>query len=108
MLDLLGLQREVVSFGHNVFSPSSPHFAVSSAGEMYQMVQGNFVLHFDGVRATGFYDKSRDPGLKHNLVARQPAQLQEMVRTLKAYLQEFTHRMTENRLRLSDRRSPMR
>lgn len=108
LLDLLGLQREVVSFGHNVFSPSSPHFAVSSAGEMYQMVQGNYVLHFDGVRATGFYDKSRDPGLKHNLVARQPAQLQEMVRTLKAYLQEFTHRMTENRLRLSDRRSPMR
>ena len=72
---------------------------------MYQMVQGNFVLHFDGTRATGFYDKSRDPGLKHNLAAQNSTQMQEMVRTLKAYLQEFTHRMTENRLRLADRRT---
>ena len=31
--------------------------------------------------------------------------MQEMLRTLKAYLQDFTHRMTENRLRLADRRT---
>ena len=33
--------------------------------------------------------------------------MQEMVRTLKAYLQDFTHRMIENRLRLADRRTAM-
>ena len=105
LLDLLGLQRETVSFGHNVFSPSAPHFAVSSAGEMYQMVQGDYVLHFDGTHATGFYNKATDPTLSRNLAAQNSAQMQEMVRTLKAYLQDFTHRMTENRLRLTDRRT---
>lgn len=104
MLDLLGTQRDAVSFGHNVFSPSSPHFAVSSAGGMYQMVQGEFVLHFDGARVTGFYNRLRDPGLKHNLAAASPPQMAPMLRTLKAYLQDFTHRMTENRLRLRDER----
>lgn len=69
------------------------------------MVQGDYVLHFDGTHATGFYNKATDPTLSHNLAAQNSAPMQEMVRTLKAYLQDFTHRMTENRLRLADRRT---
>ena len=72
---------------------------------MYQMVQGDYVLHFDGTHATGFYNKATDPTLSRNLAAQNSAPMQEMVRTLKAYLQDFTHRMTENRLRLADRRT---
>lgn len=100
LLDLLGIRQTMVSFGHNVFSPSSPHFAVNSAGEMYQMIEGNYVLHFNGEQVTGFYDKKQDPNLKHNLAHRPPAEMKKMLRTLKAYLQEFTQRMTKNQLTL--------
>lgn len=103
LLDLLDVQQpKMISFGHNVFSPSSPHFAVSSIGQMYQMIEGEWVLHFDGEKVLGFYNKHTDPGLKHNLYAQNPPQLQRMLPVLKAYLQDFTHRMKDNRLRLRE------
>ena len=101
LLDLLDLQQpKIISFGHNVFSPSSPHFAVSSVGQMYQIIEGEWVLHFDGEKVLGFYNKSADPNLKHNLANQNPPEMQRMLLRLKAYLQDFTHRMKENRLRL--------
>lgn len=101
LLDLLDLQQpKMISFGHNVFSPSSPHFAVSSVGQMYQMIEGEWVLHFDGEKVLGFYNKTADPNLKHNLASQNPPEMQRMLLRLKAYLQDFTHRMKENRLRL--------
>ena len=101
LLDLLDLQQpKIISFGHNVFSPSAPHFAVSSVGQMYQMIAGEWVLHFDGEKVLGFYNKTKDPQLKHDLSAQQLPEMQRMLPTLKAYLQDFTHRMKDNRLRL--------
>ena len=101
LLDLLDLQQpKMISFGHNVFSSSAPHFAVSSIGQMYQMIDGEWVLHFDGEKVLGFYNKTKDPQLKHDLSAQQLPAMQRMLLTLKAYLQDFTHRMKDNRLRL--------
>lgn len=99
LLDLLGLARPIVAFGNNVFSPTAPHFAVSSVQHTYQMIEGDYVLQFDGERVVGFYDKRRDPRLRRNLASRPPRQMQPMLLRLKGYLQEFTHRLTENRLR---------
>ena len=67
---------------------------------MYQMIDGEWVLHFDGEKVLGFYNKTKDPQLKHDLSAQQLPQMQRMLLTLKAYLQDFTHRMKDNRLRL--------
>lgn len=101
LLDLLDLQQpRMISFGHNAFSPAAPHFAVSSIGQMYQMVQGEWVLHFDGDKVQGFYNKREDPNLKRNLAGQNLPAMQGMLPVLKAYLQDFTHRMKDNRLRL--------
>ena len=63
---------------------------------IYQYVKQGHVLQFDGEKTTGVYALS-DSLMQHNLTGRLPQQ-QTMEREVKAIIQQYMERMTQDRL----------
>jgi arylsulfatase A-like enzyme len=97
ILEHLGYDKPYLSFGLDLLTtPPADTWAVNYLNGIYQYVKHGHVLQFDGQRATGLYALS-DSLMQHNLVGRLPQQPQ-MERELKAIIQQYMERMTQNRL----------
>jgi hypothetical protein len=97
ILEHLGYDKPYLSFGLDLLTtPADDTWAVNYLNGIYQYVKHGHVLQFDGQRATGLYALS-DSLMRHNLLGRLPQQPQ-MERELKAIIQQYMERMTQNRL----------
>ena len=97
LLGHLGYDQPYVSFGKDLLStPAKDTWAVNYLNGIYQYVKHGCVLQFDGQRTVGVY-RLDDRLMQHNLVGRLPQQT-GMERELKAIIQQYMERMTENRL----------
>ncbi len=102
LLHLLGYDKPYLAFGDDLLSATAAHsWAFSYNAGVYQYVEGDLMLQFDGEKTTAVYRFKTDPLLKHNLVGTVPEQ-QTMETRLKAIIQQYMSRMNENRL-LPDR-----
>ena len=104
ILEHLGYDKPYLSFGIDLLTtPAEDTWAVNYLNGIYQYVKHGHVLQFDGQKATGFYALS-DSLMQHNLkddynVQRSTFNVQsEMERELKAIIQQYMERMTQNRL----------
>ena len=97
ILNHLGYQKPYLAFGKDLLNtPADSTWAVNYLNGIYQYVKYGHVLQFDGEKTRAVY--SLDDRLMHeNLVGRVPQQPQ-MERQLKAIIQQYMERMTENRL----------
>lgn len=98
ILDLVGDERPMVAFGSSVFDSSRPRFAINYMDGVYQLIQGQWLLQYDGERVLALYDLSRDPQQQHDLQGRSGTPETAMLRLLQAYLQTYSQRMRENKL----------
>lgn len=98
VMDLTGYRKPFISFGHNMFDPTAPHFAVNYYNGSYQLIEGNYLLQFTNEQTTGLYDYINDPLLEHNLAGSIPQKQKEMENRLKGILQQYNARMIENEL----------
>ena len=98
ILDLVGDTKPMIAFSSSLFDANRPRFTVCNLDGLYQMIEGDWVLHFDGEHVTGLYNLRTDPMQTTDLKAQPNTPLPTMLLRLKAYLQEYTHRMRENRL----------
>ena len=97
LLEHLGYDQPYLSFGKDLLStPADSTWAVNYLEGIYQYVKYGYVLQFDGRETRAVYSLS-DSQLQHNLVGRVPQQ-PAMERELKAIVQQYMERMTENRL----------
>lgn len=97
ILGLLGYQRPFFAFGNDVLNtPTEETWAVNYLNGVYQYVQDGYVLQFDGTKTKGIYALS-DSLMQHNLAGSVPQQ-PRMERHLKAIIQQYMERMTQNRL----------
>ena len=98
LMGLLGYPRPFVAFGQDVLhTPVEQTWAVNYLNGIYQLVQGDWVLQYDGQRATGFY-RLDDRLMQHNLVGRHMTEQQRMTRLLQAIIQQYMQRMTHDQL----------
>ena len=98
LLHLLGYQQPYLAFGDDLLSIAPDQsWAFSYNAGIYQLVQGDLLLQFDGNRTTAVYRFKDDKLLKENIVGRLPQQ-QPMEQRLKAIIQQYMFRMNENRL----------
>ena len=104
ILDALDIDTDYFAFGHSLLDEDAPRFAVSWVSGKYQLVQGDWVLHFDGKKTIAFYNLKQDPLLKNNLVLEGnelvQTNRQHMDALIKAYLQQYNNRMIDDRLTL--------
>ena len=98
ILDLVGDTHPMVAFGSSVFDPNRPRFTVQEIDGMHQMIEGDWLLLFDGAQPKALYNLRTDPRQTTDLKDQPNTPLPAMLLRLKAYLQEYTHRMRENRL----------
>ena len=100
ILGKLGYQKPYLGFGIDVLNtPAENTWAVNYLNGIYQYVKNGCVLQFDGQQSKAFYSLS-DSLMQHNLI-HQPSVIshqQQMERELKAIIQQYMERMTQNRL----------
>ena len=99
VLSYLGYDRPYVAFGCDLLpTPDDETWAVNYQGGIYQYVRGEWLLQFDGIRAKALYRFRTDLLLKHNELSRQPQVAADMERRLKAVIQSYMTRMSNNEL----------
>ena len=97
VLGMLGYNKRFFSFGIDLFNtPAEDTWAVNYLNGVYQYVKHGHVLQFDGTKTTAVYSLE-DSLMQHNLVGKVPQQPQ-MEREVKAIVQQYMERMTQNRL----------
>ena len=97
VLGILGYTKPYVAFGIDVLTtPAEETWAVNYLNGIYQYVKYGLVLQWDGARAVGLYSLD-DRLMQHNLVGHRTEQV-AMERELKAIIQQYMARMTQDRL----------
>ena len=97
VLGLLGYTKPYFGFGVDMLNtPKDDTWAVNYLNGIYQYVSYGYVLQFDGVRTKAVYSLD-DRLMKHNLIGKVKQQ-KLMEDELKAIIQQYMERMTQNRL----------
>ena len=93
VLGMLGYQKPYLAFGIDVLNtPAEDTWAVNYLNGVYQYVKHGEVIRFDGregVRSQESGDRRQETGVRR----------QEMERELKAIIQQYMERMTQDRLK---------
>ena len=58
---------------------------------------GNYIVTFDGKKATGFYSKN-DKGMEHNLIAQRNTEMNLLEQRCKAFLQDYMEKVMDKKL----------
>ena len=98
LLDYMNYSDPFFSFGKSVFDSNCTHYAVSYLNDVYQIIQNNFALQFDGKKTSGFYNFKKDNLLENNLMNSNIKDKKKMEDFLKAYIQTFNERMIKNQM----------
>ncbi|MBO7046204.1 MAG: sulfatase-like hydrolase/transferase [Prevotella sp.] len=97
VLGLLGYPKKYLGFGIDVLNtPAEDTWAVNYLNGIYQYVKYGYVLQFDGTNTKAIYSLD-DRLMKNNLKGKIEVQPQ-MERELKAIIQQYMERMSQNRL----------
>ena len=97
VLGMLGYHKKYLSFGIDVLNtPTEDTWAVNYFNGIYQYVKHGYVLQFDGTNTKAVYSLE-DRLMKNNLIGKVKVQSQ-MEQELKAIIQQYMERMTQNRL----------
>lgn len=100
-LYLAGYKGKVQGYGKNLFS-NDYNFAVQYVNGVYQMIDSTNVLHFNGKEVIAFYDRIKDSDLQKNIYSENKDLAEKKANYLKAYLQDYLHRVQYNKLREND------
>lgn len=96
LLDYLQIEDQVVAFGKSFKSPEN--FVVNYLDNMYNFIQDDYYLAFNGHKAVALYNFKKDPFMKENLIKKDKARASKMERFIKAYVQSFNGRLIRNEL----------
>ncbi|MGE6355703.1 LTA synthase family protein [Flavobacterium sp. NPDC079362] len=96
ILDYLNIKTEMVSFGKSYKSPEN--FVVYYLQGTYHYIQDDYYLVFANNQTIGLYNWKKDLLLKNNLMHQDKSRVKEYEKFLKAYIQSFNERITNNKL----------
>ena len=96
IIDYLNIKENFVTYGKSF--KSDKNFVVNYLDNIYNYIQDDFYLAFDGQKSIGLYNFKVDPFLKHNLIKKDKAMLLKMEKFIKAYIQSFNTRQINNEL----------
>jgi membrane-anchored protein YejM (alkaline phosphatase superfamily) len=98
ILGYLGYDQPCFAFGFDV-NRTHDRFAINYANGTYQLYSDKYMLMFDGQKTTGLYETHSD--MTNNQAGKLPEIQNELELKAKAFLQEYTTRMVENRLTIN-------
>lgn len=94
ILDLIGYDKSFRSWGRSLVrnDSTSPPFVIRYSSNLYQYMEGNYILCFDGNHIQGIYHHS-DKDLKNNLIHQNIPELPYLEMKGKAFLQDYMKRI---------------
>ncbi|WP_205677777.1 LTA synthase family protein [Brumimicrobium salinarum] len=99
VLDLIGYNKPVYSFGNSYFSNNEP-FAVNYIENSHLFFKGDYMLNFVKDEATGLYNYKSDTLMYHDSLAYFPQLKDDMEQELKGIIQRYNHDLIHNTMRL--------
>lgn len=113
VLSALGYKRPYVAFGIDLLATADADtWAINYQNGIYQYIKGDYLLQWDGEKIKAVYRFKTDLLLKHNIWSEdgktvknrdEMAAIRQMEREVKAIIQSYMMRMTENRLMVLSR-----
>ena len=98
ILSYLNYDKPYFAYGQNIINQQdTSKFVINFNNQIYQLYQHDYFLQFDGEKVKAIYNFKTDLLLQNNLVGKVPEQA-EMETLLKAVIQQYIVRMTENRM----------
>lgn len=98
VLDYLNFNKAFIAFGNSIFDTASQHFSVHYISGSYGMIKDGYLLEFDGMKSTAFFDLRNDKLQKNDLAGKKLPVMKNLESFLKAYLQQYNNRLIEDRL----------
>lgn len=96
ILDLLNYNEPYIAFGKSPFDSIISHSAFTRYDQLYQIIEDNYVLQFDGNKTINLYDFKNDSLLTTNLAGKATQKEQQLENRLKAFIQDYNHRLINN------------
>lgn len=96
LMDYLNIEEQVVTFGKSF--KTEGNFVVNYVDNIYNYINDDYYLAYDGHKAVGLYNFKKDPFLKNNLMQTVPKISAKMERFIGAYIQSFNGRQIRNEL----------
>lgn len=96
VLDYLHIDTKIVTYGKSYLSDQD--FVISYLDNIYNYIEADYYLAFDGQNVMGLYNWKQDPALTTNIAQQNPQIAAKMERFLKAYIQSFNYRIQNNLL----------
>ena len=98
LMGILEYDKPYLAFGCDVLNtPVEQTWAFNYNNGIYQYIKGDWMMQYDGDKVKSMYRFKTDPMLRYNLVGKVPSQ-ELMEAELKAIIQQYMTRMSENRL----------
>lgn len=101
ILGYLGYKGKVYAFGQNVFNPNEHGFVIDYESGVYQIIDKNYILLFDGKKINALYHYKTDSLLQNNLLSKKKATADSLCNTLKAYIQQYNTDLVANKMTVS-------
>ena len=97
VLGAVGYDKPYFAFGEDALTANKQHnYAVCYNHPVFQIISDSLLMQFDGKQVTALYNYQADPLLQNPLDPTQAPK--DMVRYLKAYIQQYIQRMIGNKL----------
>jgi hypothetical protein len=96
ILTYLNFDRPYIAFGQNALDTTQERVAINYITGTYQLFYRQYVLLFDGLRATALYDLDRDRMMTNNLKDTLPEITRLLEMKGKAFVQQYNNRMIDN------------
>lgn len=102
VLHLLGYEKEVLSFGNNLFDSLENNFSVALTRDQYQLISNGTVIRFNGKEMTAVFEVATDSLHKKNLINQPSSKVDSLNKILKSYIQQFSERAYSNTLQITE------
>lgn len=101
VLDYLGYPKPFFGFGESLLDTNAPHSAISFTNGIYQLVEGEYVMQFDGEKVIAFFYTEHDENQNYESIDEIPDPAKRkifsnMEVTLKAIIQTYNHCLINN------------
>lgn len=103
LLDLLGYDEPIIAFGQNMLATDKPHYYTYMIDDCYIFAIDNYLIKFDGTNVVGLYDVVADPSLGNDLSESHPEVINQHIPFIKAFVQDFSTRMNQDEMHITDR-----
>jgi phosphoglycerol transferase MdoB-like AlkP superfamily enzyme len=98
IIDFLGIEDSLLAFGTSAFDSSTTSFSISYINGIYQLIDSNYCLQFDGEKTLGLFNWKKDQLLQNNLIESEKELRILLENKIKAIIQQYNNRLIENRL----------